>query len=81
MNTDLLQACHLSGQMSADQSQQHYEAGELRKPTPKERAAMSFWGDLVPEMDDDEISIGGKFFLFACGMVAACLLVALVVTK
>jgi len=56
------------------------------KPTPRERAVLDFWDDELPiqlldEEPDDRPSIAGTLLLWACGLVAFCLVVSLVVPK
>jgi hypothetical protein len=56
------------------------------KPTPKQRAVIDFWSDelqaqMLDEDLDDEPSLVGVLLLWACGLVAVCLLASLMVSK
>lgn len=57
------------------------------KPTPRERAVLDFWDDQLPiqlldeEPEDEKTSLAGVLFLWACGLVAFCLLASLMVPK
>lgn len=59
----------------------------MTKPTPRERAVLDFWDDELPvqfvgdEPEEDKPSIGWTLFLWACGLIAACLVASLMVPK